>query len=139
MFGKIIRVSLVVLSVALHGCSEQPPGPVRLGTDTVYYGYVDTGKKFGVKIGDTRQIAREKMIDSGAIFYPNSDEKQPKIKYDSDVCDEVWQKRVACGRGHTFDYYRVQKLGWDGRVFVFFKDNKVTAIYWAASLAHIDT
>jgi hypothetical protein len=122
---------LPVLLLGLAAC-DGPEQPVPMGTDTYFDGYINKGGKFGVRIGDSRKAAHTQMIKRHE-FYEASDRKT-YVRLDHETCDEVWQNFVSCKPGETFDYYRKRDLGRDGRVFIFFKDDKVTAIYWDTSL-----
>jgi len=128
---------LLLILLGLSACTSARQ-PVPMGTDTYYDGYINKGDKFGVRIGESREAAHALMIQHNE-FYPATDALGNK-KYDHYTCDATWQQYVACKPGETFDYYRKRDLGRDGRIFIFLKDDRVTAIYWDTSfLGTIDS
>jgi GH24 family phage-related lysozyme (muramidase) len=56
-FGSL---AAILLLVPLAGCARTPY-PIPVGTDTFFYGYINQGEKFGVKIGQSREEAESAL------------------------------------------------------------------------------
>ena len=118
-------VLLAVLSVSLLlGClgNVAAAKPIPQGTNSAYSGYIVSGGKFGINIGDPMEsvkptLTRQKMRDDG--FFP---------------CEAYVKEILACSPRETWEIYRVQQFLKDGDVFVKYENNKVAAIAWSFEL-----
>ena len=102
------------------GCSAEPYRPLQMGTDTVYAGYISSGSKFGVKIGDNRSIVKSKL--EGKSKYSNKHR----------TCSYRVHELIGCDQGTKLDYesYRVQWPLRDGMIFVIYENSNVSRLAW---------
>ena len=117
-------VVLTVMSCSVAACGT--PKPIPPGTNTYYYGYIKTGGKFGVLIGQNREAAKGGLLDNGAEFGGVIDCGHERLKetIDCSSIDEV-DVYILFWKFPTFR---------EGQVYVFIEDDKVAAIAWSLRL-----
>jgi len=122
---KILQIIfLVFIANANVACSQTYPTTV--GTNKIYDGYIVDGKKFGVKIGDTKTEVRKKLTNQGKIFVENK------------FCYSDGEYIFACKKGNDIDIFRVKDLFFDGSIFIRYENGRVNAIIWRAKIVYID-
>ena len=121
---RMLTMSLIAcFSMTVSACAETPR-PIKKGENSLYYGNITTGQKFGIRIGQSRQSAKEILIEKKIEYYGEQ------------KCEDLTHRKIDCIRGDTFDVYR--KYGTfllvsGGLIYVFYEDDKVTGIAWAFS------
>lgn len=123
-----MRRALIMIFICipwLSGCAEQPR-PIPLGTDRAYYGYIDQGEKFGVRIGQSRDEAQDILVAGGA-----RDDGEWNCNYNL-------KELFSCKEGDVFDLYSYRKFMKDGTVYLKISEGKISEIGWRFQLFHID-
>lgn len=113
-------LAIACASVALipaTACSRTP-NPISVGVDTMYYGYITSGHKFGVTIGDTRKSARHVLESRGYHFGGEGS------------CDSRMQQLIHCTSDYRDDIYRVSEFMKDGFIFLQVQNETIVAIVW---------
>lgn len=116
--GNTLAISAFALLAASTSACSQTPNPIPRGTNTKYYGYIESGKKFGVSIGDTRESSQAALVSSG---------------YDAwgDVtCEYNFRKLVDCSNWTLVELYSIDRLLFWGNLFIVIDSGEVTAIVW---------
>ena len=93
-------------------------GPVPLGTDTYFYGNMDRGQKFGVRVGDTLSKAKSSLVEAGFAYY--SDGK----------CGYAVEQVMGCRGGDTYSAFGLDSWYKHGEVFLATRNGQVLAIGW---------
>ncbi len=119
-------LALVLATSVLPTCAQ--PRPIPRGTDTSFYGYISAGARFGVSIGDTREVAHGALVGQGFSFSGTTDCGETSLQYE-----------LGCERGATFDIYdKHQGLGHD-TVFLEVREERIAMIGWSRVLFQIDS
>lgn len=109
-------ISLTLVMFPMMACS-QTPNPIPRGTDTFYYGHIDSGEKFGVKVGDGRADAQRKL--GGKFHYAGESRCGYRVKL-----------LVGCLDDFTGDIFRVKQFLRDGIIVLEIRSDKVAAVIW---------
>lgn len=110
--------TMLAVTVSSASCSRTPE-PIRPGVDTFYYGYVTTGKKLGVTVGQPRAEVMRILARSQDEYYGEQ------------RCRAATQTFVACPTNAPFDLYRRHGVVRDGQIYVTFAGDRVTGIAWS--------
>lgn len=110
-------VTLAAVTFPLCACSQEPR-PIPLGSEAQYYGYIDTGERFGVKIGDSRSNARA-LLEENKFEYLGDDNCSYRLK-----------SLINCTKEHWSDVYHVREPLRHGVIYLEFKGDEITAIIW---------
>lgn len=117
---------LGVLASLPAPASAETTFPIPLGTNSVYHGYIDTGSNFGVRVGDSLEHAKQVLLEMG-------------LRDDGVFgCERYVAETVACRPGDLAEIFRIRRFMYDGDVFVFVENGKVSAISWSAKLIYVD-
>ena len=127
-FDKNLRVLGIALAVAMSGMALSAcnagasDGPIQHGSNSNYSGYIESGTKFGVSIGDPIESVQPKLTSQG-------------MRYDGiSHCESYPKQLLNCQSSDTWQGYRVQKFLKDGFVYVKYEGGRVTVIAWSFSL-----
>lgn len=122
-----LRLPAVLLGLLATPALAGTTFPIPLGTNGTYNGYIRSGSRFGVHIGDSREQAKRSLINKG-------------LRDDGPfACERYVRESVACRPGDLAEVYRIQKFMYDGDVFVFVEGGKGIAIGWRADAINVDT
>ena len=122
--GRLVLVA-VCLACMVSGCSPTP-NPIPVGTDTIFYGNIRNGEKFGIHVGEGRAAAMSVLDKHG-------------LRYDGQFgCNYTVQALFACKSG-IHASFRVDEIARHGEVYIEIKNDKVLSIGWELSmLPYID-
>lgn len=107
-----------LLALAPVAACSRTPNPIPVGTDTTFYGNIVNGEKFGVKIGDERLAARDKLERQGFAFYSEAG------------CLSKVKDLVECSAGFEADIYDVDQFLRRGLIVMEVKEGNIAAIVW---------
>ena len=114
---KII-VFLIYLVMSMVITSERAMSePVPASVNTFSHGYIASGKKFGVKIGEQIENAKMTLVKKGAVddgIFP---------------CDRL-KEETECDDNTFWESFRYMKIFRDGFISLKFKEGKVAGIRW---------
>ena len=111
-----VAAGLLVTGVAPVAMAE----PIPHGSNHIYSGYIETGRKLGVRIGDPiatvePRPTRHNVHKSGDVY----------------ECSAYGQELLGCHAGDLWQCYRVTKIGKDGNIYVRYENDRVVAIAWS--------
>jgi hypothetical protein len=119
---SIVIFLLIIFAVAYYFTLFSGK-PIPVGTDFLYYGHINNGSKFGVKIG---QDVQSSLIEL---------KKRNLYKYNDRnyVCTDADRSLFGCRVGDKFEYeyIRVEDAKHDGYIILLIENEKVTAIIWS--------
>lgn len=115
---RVVRASCLALVMAPSTACSKTPYPIPPGTDTVYYGHIVSGRRFGVSIGDPRAKAREAL------------ESHPFVYLREDGCIYRVRILVDCIENYQADLYDIDQFLRRGLLILELKNDKVVAIVW---------
>ncbi len=117
-----------ILSIVLASCSAQPT-PIPVGTDTLYFGRIVHGEKFGVAIGQSEAEAK-KVLSTRENYFSGEFECK-----ESDVTIAF----LGCKSGQHFLTFHHQQLGKTGMIILQTTNGRISQIAWSFHLlANID-
>jgi hypothetical protein len=69
-----LRYSAIICLAGLCvGCAQRST-PIAPGTDTFYFGHLTRGAKFGVRVGESAELARQQLASNRTLYVgPNCD------------------------------------------------------------------
>ncbi len=118
LFKRIRRLLVAACVLPVAACSRTP-NPIPVGTDTVYYGNIASGEKFGVKIGDSRTAARVALEAKNGFAY-----------YAEDNCGYKVRTLTACASDFRADLYDVDRFLQRGLVVLAYDEERIIGIVW---------
>jgi hypothetical protein len=108
---------IAAMAAGLAACSS-PPHPIPAGTETVRYGRLVSGGKFGVEVGRPAADAPQALWDAG-------------YGYQGEVaCTGATQALFACRDGDTFMRFQPVALDRKGAVYLKLEKGRVSEIGW---------
>lgn len=116
--AKLLAAACASLSLTPVTACSRTPDPIPVGVDTMYYGYITSGEKFGVAIGDARKAAQHTLESRGYHFGGEGS------------CDSRMKQLINCASDYRDDIYRVSEFMKDGFIFLQFKSDQIVAIIW---------
>lgn len=124
-FSRLVQLAaLCSLTVA---CAQ--PRPIPIGSDTSFYGYLTTGVKFDVSIGDEQSTARSVIEGRGFDFVRETD------------CAESvrLQEDLACSAGDRYELYDRHAGSGHEWIYVGVTGGHVRSMAWSFSILQLDS
>ncbi|MDB5468781.1 MAG: hypothetical protein JWR84_341 [Caulobacter sp.] len=111
----------LVLAALLCVAADKPMKP---GTSNPYNGYITSGGRFGVRIGDSVEQADIAL------------RKHLKVKFNNENyrCDFRLKRHVACEGMQQIGFYYISETFRNGELFVESRDGKVVSMIWRMQL-----
>ena len=125
---KLRILTLSILSLALASCSGTPI-PIPDGADTVYYGNLVRGEKFGVAIGQSEAKARETLSAGGDVLTGKFE------------CSQSYMATnlFSCTSGQQFLAFNHKQFGRIGMIVLRTTNGHISQIAWSFHLfPHVD-
>lgn len=123
MKSKLLTVvTMASITLAAAACTKTPE-PIEKGADTPYYGYITSGEKFDITVGQSRQAAKDTLAAGKLAFYGQ------------EKCEDKTHRKIDCAPGDTFDVYRKKGIIKNGFIYVVFEGDTVTAVAWSFNYA----
>ena len=122
---RILAAAAVFFSITT-ACSRTPK-PIPPGADTKYYGYIASGEKFGVRIGDTKSKAEAALISEGFKVWQNG------------KCSYYLKALVDCTDWTQVELFSLDQRLYRGNLYLKIEEDRVSAIVWDMHLLpHVD-
>jgi hypothetical protein len=121
---KILRkLMLIAIPIAIvMAVFLKTPQSIPVGANTPYYGYITSGKRFDVSIGDAASETEISLEEKGFRY-------NGRTNFTPGLC-----RYISCKDNQIFDIYRVKQTWRHGYIYIEVKESVVTAIIWDFSL-----
>jgi hypothetical protein len=114
-------LALLALAAGLTACATTP-APVAAGTDTVQFGNLTTGEKFGAKVGQSTAEAQRVLIAQG-------------YGYEGVVaCAPTTQTLLGCQKSEQYLAFQPVQNGVKGHIYLKIENDRVAQIGWQIAL-----
>lgn len=120
----ILTGMTLIIGVATKFALVRSNGPLQPGEISWSEGYLLSGSKFGIAVGEEIDHARVSARRNGLDHYGSS------------YCYIKLQKLINCSPSQKVYFFGIDRILRHGYVAVLYDDNRVTAIVWNTHALH---